>query len=110
MQTLSISKMKHQLERAKNAVSNMREDAERAVEMGTNTLLTTAGGAVGGVLAAKMPVIPGTEINSCLAIGTITAGLALVGAGGKMGNQLNALGSGLLAVEAYEATKKALSA
>jgi hypothetical protein len=107
---LSVSKMKQQLERAKSAIANMREGAERATQMGTNTLLTTAGGAVGGLLAIKMEKIPGTEINSCLALGTVASGMALVGAGGKMGDQLNAFGAGLLAVEAYEATKKALSA
>lgn len=109
MAETSMTKMKHQLERAKAALTNVKEDVERASIMGTNSLVTIAGGAAAGVLAAKMDKVPGTEIDSTLALGTVLCGMALVGAGGKMGDQLNAFGSGLLAVEAFKATQKALA-
>lgn len=110
MASHGISKIKEQYERARAQIARIRENAEHVAELGTDAIITTAGGAAAGVLAVKMPKIPGTEIDSGLAIGTLACGIALTGAAGKMARQVNAFGAGLLAVEAAKATEKALAA
>lgn len=105
-----LEQVKTQLQRAKHALANVREQAEHAVSLGTTALLTSAGGAGAAVLDVKMPKIPGTEVDSKLAVGSAFCAMALFDMGGEYSEQLNAIGSGMLAVSAYDAAKKALNA
>lgn len=105
----SITVWKEKFHRAKNQIQNMREEVERGVEMMTDSVVTATGGAVNAVLESKMPKLPGTEIDSGLALGALACGLASFGGAGDYSRQLNCLGSGILAVEAYKQTQKMLA-
>jgi hypothetical protein len=105
-----IEKIKDQLARAKNALANIKEHTEHASALGMSAIMTAAGGSAAAVLDVKMATIPGTEIDSKLAVGSTLCALALFDVAGDYSEQLNALGAGMLAVSAHEATKKALEA
>ena len=55
-----------------------------------------------------MPKVPGTDIDSKLAVGSALCALALFDVAGDMSEQVNSVGAGMLAVAAHEATKAAL--
>jgi len=67
-------------------------------------LLTVGGGAAAGVLSVKMPKIPGTQLDSDVAIGTACVLLALMDVADGYDAELNAFGSGLLAAAAARET------
>jgi hypothetical protein len=103
-----IEKLNTQLHRAKQALSNVKEQAEHAVSLGMDALLTSTGGAAAAVLDEKMPKVPGTEVDSKLALGSALCAMALFDVAGEYSAQLNALGAGMLAVSAYDMTREAL--
>ena len=96
-------------ERIQSQLQNVKREAQRVTEVGVTSVVTVAGGAAAGVLAAKLPTLPGTQVPSDLALGIGCVGLAMMGAGGRNNEHLASFGSGLLAVKAYVETKKALS-
>jgi hypothetical protein len=97
------------LQSLKSRFAHLKEDAKRIAQLGTASALTVAGGAAAGVLAVKMPKLPGTEIQSDVALGSACVGVALMGWGDKYAEQLCSLGAGMLAVVAARETQKALS-
>lgn len=103
-----LEQVKNQLARAKAALGNIKEHAEHASQLGMTAILTSVGGAGAAVLDVKMPKVPGTDIDSKLAVGSALCALALFDVAGDMSEQINSVGAGMLAVAAHEATKKAL--
>lgn len=95
-------------ERIQSQLQNVKREAQRVTDVGVTSVVTVAGGAASGVLAAKMPVLPGTNVPSDLALGIGCVGLAMMGAGGKNNEHLCSFGSGLLAVKAAKEVEKAL--
>lgn len=89
-----------------NRFAHLKEDAQRIAKLGTGAALTVAGGAAAGVLAVKMPRVPGTEIQSDLALGSGLVGAALMGWAGAYAEQATSLGAGLLAVAASREVAK----
>lgn len=110
MAETKLERLNAQLDRAKHALANVKEQAEHATMLGMHSLLTASGGAAAAVLDAKMPHVPGTQVDSKLAVGSALCALALFDVAGDMSEQLNSVGAGMLAVAAHEATKKALGA
>ena len=97
------------LQSLKNRFASLKEDAKRVAQLGTAAALTTAGGALAGVLQVKLPKLPGTEIQTDMALGSALVGAALVGWAGNYGEQATALGAGLLAVAASREVAKAVA-
>lgn len=105
----SVQVLKDKLVRARNQIANIREEVAHATEMVTDSVLVASGGAVAAVLDAKMPKIPGTELDSKLIVGSLMCGMASFGGAGDYSRQLNAIGGGLLAVEAHAQVTKMLA-
>lgn len=95
-------------ERIQNQLQNVKREAQRVTEVGVTSVVTVAGGAAAGVCAAKMPVLPGTNVPTDLALGIGCVGLAMMGAGGRNNEHLASFGSGILAVKAAKEVEKAL--
>lgn len=91
---------KEMLSRYRNQIQRVKQEAERVADVGVSSVITVAGGAASGVLAAKLPKIPGTEIPSDVAIGAGCILGAMLGVGGKNNDHLASFGSGMLAVRA----------
>ena len=96
-----VQRLHGQLDRVKN-------DAKRVTEVGVATVVTVAGGAAAGALAAKLPYVPTTQVPSDVALGTGCVLLSMMGAGGKNNDHLADFGAGVLAVRAAKETEKAL--
>lgn len=94
-------------EKSKRFRANIKEHSERGSKIVVGAVLTGAGGAAAAVLDAKMPTIAG--MPSKVAVGGALVSLALLDVAGDYGEQLTELGSGMLAVAAYEQTQKALA-
>lgn len=94
-----------QLARAKAALANAREATRHAAKLGTTAVLTAAGGVAAGVLAVKMPTILGGKVPTDFAVGTVLVGLAAADMFDGYDEQLNAIGSGLLAAAAARETQ-----
>lgn len=96
-------------QRFKNFKANIKEHSERGAAVISGSLLTAGGGALAAVLDAKMPKVPGLEIDSKLALGGALVAAAVLDLAGDYSMQMTEVGSGLLAVVAHEATTKALA-
>lgn len=97
---------KEMLSRYRNQIQRVKQEAERVADVGVASVVTITGGAAGGVLTAKFPKIPGTEIPSDVAVGATCILGAMLGVGGKNNEHLANFGSGMLAVRAaVEAAK-----
>lgn len=104
----SKTELAHKLERAKATLKSMRSHGQRVAKLGTDALLTAAGGAAAGALMVKMPKLPGTQVDSDLAIGTICCLLAFADVADGMNAELNALGGGMVAVAVAREVQKML--
>ncbi len=89
--------------------ASIQEHSEHASKVVMGTVLTAGGGVLAAVLDEKMPEMPVVGGDSKLIVGGALAALALLDVAGDYGEQMTELGSGVLAVVAYEQTKKALS-
>lgn len=89
---------------AENKLKSIRESTKHAAKLGTHGVLTAAGGVAAGVLQVKMPMIPGTNIPSDLAIGAGCVLASMLDLADGYDDQLNSFGSGLLAVAAARET------
>lgn len=98
------------LERAKATLKSLREEGQRVAKLGVHAGLTVVGGVGAGVLAVKMPKVPGTDIDSDLALGGLLCAVALADVAGDWSDELNAMGAGMLAAGVARETQKALIA
>lgn len=89
---------------AETKLKSIKEHTKHAAKLGTHGVLTAAGGVAAGVLQVKMPVIPGTNIPSDVAIGAGCVLAAMLDLADGFDDQLNAFGSGMLAVAAARET------
>jgi hypothetical protein len=89
---------------AERKLKSIRESTKHAAKLGTHGVLTAAGGVAAGVLQVKMPVLPGTNIPSDLAIGAGCVLASMLDLADGYDEQLNSFGSGLLAVAAARET------
>lgn len=96
------------LNRYRSQIQRVKAEAERVADVGVSSVVTVAGGAASGVLAAKLPIVPGTSIPSDIALGVACVVGAMVGVGGKNNEHLASFGAGMLAVRAAAETGKML--
>lgn len=89
--------------------TNIKEHSERGAKVISGSLLTAGGGALAAVLDEKMATIPGLNVDSKLVVGAALVSASVLDLAGDYGEQMTEVGSGLLAVVAYDATKKALN-
>src|SRR5687768_3544400 len=94
---VSKSELASKLERYRNAIKGMKAHTQRATRLGADALLTVAGGAAAGALAVKLPMFPGTQINTDLVVGSLLCLAAMADMADGYDAELNAFGSGLLA-------------
>lgn len=86
------------VERLRTQLSNLKGELKESARVGTNMVLSTAGGVIAGYCYADHPVIPGTTFPTAAALG---AGLALgsvTGVFDEYSDPLAAIAGGLLAV------------
>jgi hypothetical protein len=107
-----IVSWKDRAERMKASIARHREEARESAESLMGSFEVVAGGALAAVLDAKMPTIPGTEIETKTAVGI---GLTLLGLSepflklGEVSRHLCNIGNGVNAVNVYEETKRMLA-
>jgi len=101
---LPKNELVQKLNRLQSSVKAARVHGQRVAKLGADSLLTVGGGAAAGVLSVKMPKIPGTQLDSDVAIGTACVLLALMDVADGYDAELNAFGSGLLAAAAARET------
>jgi len=111
MADITLSEARNKLERLQNYVKNVKVEGERIAREGIESVLVVGGGVASGALQAKMPKIPGTQIDSDGAIGFGLSVLAIFGILGKEGGRYaSCLGNGLMAANAARETYKLITA
>ena len=88
----------------------MREDAKHATKVGVGSLVVVSGGAAAGIVASKMPYLPGTQVPTAAAVGAALVAAAMTGMLEEQGDNVAAFGSGMLAAIAARETERALKA
>lgn len=107
--TVSKEQLAQRLDRAKAMLKSAKMEGQRMAELGAHAALTAGGGIASGIVSVKMPKLPGTDIDTDLAIGGGLCALALLDVGGDWSDELNAFGAGMLAAGAARETQKALA-
>lgn len=94
------------VERYKGKIASARKETEAITGRALTLGASAAGGAAAAVLKKKAPLVPGTEIDSTVALAG-AAGLAgIVGMAGKYSDPLCAFAGGMLAVKTAEMVEK----
>jgi hypothetical protein len=107
METMSLTRTREALDRAKSQLRNLRVHGQRMTVLGTHSLLTVGGGAISGVLSVKMPKVAG-RVDTDLLVGSAMCTAAMLDLAGDHSDELNAIGSGLLAAAAAREVGEAL--
>jgi hypothetical protein len=108
MATTSLTRQS--VERLKSRMANMKKEAKEAARQTRNSAMTVVGGAAAGALAAKYPTIGDTEVPTAAALGVALVGLSVTGMLDEYGDEMNGLGSGMLAAVAAQEVQKAIEA
>lgn len=110
MSDTRIAKLVDKLEKTKEHAKKLRLAGEEAAGRVVHSTLVVAGGAaVGAMRGMKMQYLPGTKVQTELAVGSALVAASVFGFAGKYSDHANSLGSGMLAVLAAETTQKMLS-
>lgn len=111
MADITLSEARNKVERLTNTLKNIRAEGARIADEAIQSTLVVGGGVLSGVLQAKMPKIPGTQIDADGAIGLGLGLLALFGVLGKEGGKYaGSLGNGMMAANAARETYKLMTA
>lgn len=97
-------------DRMKSRLASMREDAKHATRVGVGSLVVVGGGAAAGLISAKMPYLPGTQVPTAAAIGTALVAAAMTGMLDDQSDNIAQFGSGMLAAIAARETERMLKA
>ena len=98
------------VDRLKARLAGMREDAKHATKVGVQSLVVVGGGAAAGVISAKMPYLPGTQVPTAAAVGTALVAAAMTGMLDDQSDNVASLGAGMLAAIAARETERMLKA
>jgi hypothetical protein len=84
--------------KVERALANARNRLREGARLGSNSLIGgLGGGIVSGFLEAKVPVIPGTSINTGAVVGSTLVAIGLIGWASDYSDEACALGAGLVA-------------
>lgn len=109
MSDARITKLVDKLEQVKARAQSLKKAGEAVTGRMVHSTLVVGGGAAAGLLRGMdMTHIPGTKVQTELALGVGLTTLGLMGMGGKYSDYANSLGSGMLAVIACEQVEKAV--
>lgn len=97
------------LRRALGAIKKFKTEGEGILKMTMQSAAVVGGGVAAGILQVKMPHIPGTQIESELAVGLALTGMALIDTKAEWAQVANNAGSGMLACVAKDQVVKLLS-
>lgn len=97
------------VERLKTRLQSMRADAKHASKVGIGSLVVVGGGAACGVIQAKMPFLPGTQVPTSAALGTALVAAAMSGMLDEQSDNVAAFGSGMLAALAAKEAEKIIA-
>lgn len=107
---LTLSETRGRLERARAQVRSMKAEGARVTRLATHTTLASGGGAVAGYLKVKRPTvrIAGTQVNTAVGLGLVATLAASLDFAGDYSDELQAIGSGMLAKAAGDAVERNL--
>jgi hypothetical protein len=100
--------LKEHADRLQKRLASVRNQGQAVVKRGTSAGATVAGGAIAGLAEAYMPTIPGTQIETDVAVGGLLTAVGVFGILGSGDEQLTDFGAGMLAVATARGLKKAL--
>jgi len=103
-----LETLKEHAARLENRLKAVRVQGVAVAKRGTDAVATIAGGAAAGLAEAYMPTIPGTAIETDLAIGGALTAVGVFGLLGSMDDQVTDFGAGMLAVATARGLRKAL--
>jgi hypothetical protein len=78
-------------------IKNMKAQSAKAAKVGTQSILTSGGGLLGGVIDAKLPKIPNTNLDTVGVAGAIGVLAAMTGFFDEHSDSVGSVGSGMLA-------------
>lgn len=107
---MSTALTRSSYDRMKARLASIREDAKHATKVGVGSLVVVGGGAAAGIIQAKMPYLPGTQIPTAAAVGSALIAAAMTGLLDDQGEHVASLGSGMLAAIAARETERILKA
>lgn len=96
-ETKTLTQYRDELQRWKKRFANIKAEGRRFAQLGANSVLMAGGGAAAGVLRAKMPNIPGTELPSDGLIGALLIGAAMADIAGEYSDEVASFGGGMVA-------------
>jgi ABC-type uncharacterized transport system permease subunit len=94
--------------RLETRLKAVRTQGVAVAKRGTDAVVTVAGGAVAGLLGAYLPNIPGTQIETDLAVGAGLTAIGVLGLLGSYDEQVTDFGAGILAVATARGLRTAL--
>ena len=109
--SLSKTELLTRLQRMKNSIANVKEQASEISARVVSSTLTVAGGGASGVLRGwnddGTPVeVPGTDIPADAALAAALLVVGVSGMGGKASDSITSLGSGMGAAAAAFGVKE----
>lgn len=109
LSTVSKTDLQAKLERARSIAKAARVQGARVMQQSVQSAMIVAGGGLAGVLDAKMPTLGSTGVKTSLALGGALVAAALFELAGEYSDEMAALGAGMLAVDAAERAKAAVT-
>lgn len=123
MSTHSVSKLVGRVEHLQNRLKRVRDEGESVTGRAMDAVATLAGGAAVGAIdglfgplggqpgtaMAGPALVPGTQIELTLALGSALQLAAIAGFAGKNSNWLNSFAGGMLAVHLAMPINKAVA-
>ena len=94
------------IEALTSRIKNMKASAQKGAAIGTQSMLTSGGGLLGGLIDAKMSKIPNTTLDTAGCLGAVGVIAAMSGYLGPHSENLGATFAGTLAYVLGRETKE----
>jgi len=85
------------IEALKTRLANIKEQTAQAAKIGTSAMLATGGGALGGLLDAKFPKLPNTNVDTAGVGGALGVIAAMTGFFDEHSEHVGSIAGGMLA-------------
>jgi hypothetical protein len=94
------------LSRVQGTLKRVRAELKESGRIGVHALLAASGGAIGGMIDAKWPIIPNTTLttNAVVGVGLVVGALANIFE--EYSDEVASTGAGILAYELGKASQK----